>query len=118
MTMNYDLTLEKKAEILLNQHVYPMLKHYPNAEKFALCQEIKMAFYRILRNCELFKKASSQYKMSYLRAIDAEIQYGKILFNVSRDQKYITKKKAYFLQMQMDELGRILGGLMRSTRDY
>ncbi|MGN8636583.1 four helix bundle protein [Eubacterium pyruvativorans] len=118
MSTNYDLTLQKKTEILLNEHVYPMLKHYPNAEKFALCQEIKQTFYRILRNCALFKNAAAQHKMPYLRAIDAELQYGKILFNISRDQRYITKKKAYFLQMQMEELGRILGGLMRSVRTY
>lgn len=44
------LILHKKTEVLLNKEVYPLLMKFPRAEKFALCQEIKQAFYRILRN--------------------------------------------------------------------
>ena len=113
---DFTLKLQRKTEILLNTIVYPMLKHFPQAEKFALCQEIKQAHYRILRNCALYKTAMQKEKMLYLRRIDSEIQYLKVLFNVARDQKYITEKKAWYLQSCLAELGRICGGLMRSLR--
>lgn len=116
MMDDFTLKLQKKTEILLNTIVYPMPKHFPQAEKFALCQEIKQAHYRILRNCALYKTAMQKEKMLYLRRIDAEIQYLKVLFNVARDQKYITEKKAWYLQSCLAELGRICGGLMRSLR--
>ena len=43
------LILERKAEHLLNKEIYPILKKFPKAEKFALCQEIKQAFYGLLK---------------------------------------------------------------------
>ena len=90
---DFTLKLQKKTEILLNTIVYPMLKHFPQAEKFALCQEIKQAHYRILRNCALYKTAMQKEKMLYLRRIDAEIQYLKVLFNVARDQNTSQRKR-------------------------
>ncbi|MGN1382368.1 MAG: four helix bundle protein [Eubacterium sp.] len=113
---DYTLKLQKKTEIMLNTVVYPMLKNFPQAEKFALCQEIKQSYYRILRNCALYKTALNREKLAYLRRIDADIQYLKVLFNVARDQQYITKKKAYYLQTCLKELGAICGGLMKSAR--
>ena len=35
-------TLQKKAEIFLEKDVYPLLKNFPQAEKFSLSQEIKV----------------------------------------------------------------------------
>lgn len=113
---DYTLKLQRKTEILLNQIVYPMLKHFPNAEKFALSQEIKQTHYRILRNCTLFQTARQKEKMLILRRTDAEIQYLKVLFNTARDQHYITTKKAKYLQLCTGELGKICGGLMKSLR--
>ena len=45
------LVLERKIEDLLNRDLYPMLKKFPKAEKFALCQEIKKLFepYEVLK---------------------------------------------------------------------
>lgn len=41
--------LQKKAEILLERDVYPLLKNFPQAEKFSLSQEIKQSCFRLIR---------------------------------------------------------------------
>lgn len=48
------LVLTKKAEILLNETIYPMLKNFPQSEKFCLCQEIKQAMYSAIQKSMLF----------------------------------------------------------------
>lgn len=106
------LILQKKTEVLLNKEVYPLLQKFPKAEKFALCQEIKQSFYRLIRNTMLANNVKSK-RVEYLQQVDAELKLLLVLFSISREQKYITEKKALQLQERISELGRITGGLMK-----
>ena len=107
--------LQKKSEVLLNTIIYPMLKHFPNSEKFSLCQEIKQSCYRMIRESVQYQTALKRDKLYYLKQIDAELKYLLVLTSVSRDQKYITQKKAEQLQDSITEIGRITGGLMKNA---
>lgn len=109
------LMLQKKSEVLLNTIIYPMLKHFPNSEKFSLCQEIKQSCYRMIRESVQYQTALKRDKLYYLKQIDAELKYLLVLTSVSRDQKYITQKKAEQLQDNISEIGRITGSLMKIT---
>ncbi len=109
-----DLVIYKKAEELLN-FVYPIVINFPQSEKFALSQEIKQAFYALLRNILLANNI--RYKRrSYQEEIDAYIKLLLVLFNLAKKQKYITQKKNFQIQMKLEEIGRILGGWMKSTK--
>ena len=108
-----DLILYKKTEVLLHE-VYPVLKNFPKAEKFALCQEIKQAFYTLLRNILLANNIRHK-RRHYQEEADAYIKLLLVLFNVAKKQKYITQKKNYQIQIKLEEIGRILGGWMKST---
>lgn len=107
------LALEKKTETLLNDIVYPLLKNFPKAEKYCICQEVKQAFYRILRNVMMYSSIKDG-RLQYLKQVDADLKLLLVLFGVAREQKYITEKKAYELQTKLSELGRMTGGLMKS----
>lgn len=109
------LLLQKKAEVLLNKDVYPILINFPKAEKFCICQEIRQAFYRIIRNAILSNNIKRD-KLYYLKQIDADLKLLLVLFSISREQKYLTEKKSLYLQEKISELGRITGGLIKSTR--
>lgn len=107
------LLLQKKAEVFL-ENIYPVLKNFPKAEKFCICQEIKQACYRIIRNSMVFHSLKADSKIQYLHQVDADLKLLLVLFGVARGQKYITEKKAYELQEKISELGRITGGLIKS----
>lgn len=107
------LALEKKTEKLFNDTVYPLLKNFPKAEKYCLCQEVKQAFYRILRNVMMYSSIKES-RLQYLKLVDADLKLLLVLFGVAREQKYITEKKVYELQTKLSELGRMTGGLMKS----
>lgn len=109
------MILQKKSEVLLNTIIYPMLVHFPKAEKFALCQEIKQSCYRMIRGSIQYQTALKRDKLYHLKQIDAELKYLLVLTSVSRDQKYITQKKAEQLQDNISEIGRITGSLMKIT---
>ena len=106
------LVLQKKTEVLLNKEVYPVLQKFPKAEKFALCQEIKQAFYRVLRNTMMANNVKRE-RLYYFQQVDADLKLLLVLFSIAREQKYITEKKALQLQERVSELGRITGGLMK-----
>ncbi len=108
-----DLILYKKTEVLLNDTVYPMLKHFPQSEKFALCQEIKQAFYELLKYIVLANNVKEKRRL-YQEEADARVKLLLVLFSVAKSQRYITQKKNYFLQTALEEIGKILGGWMRS----
>ncbi|WP_206458717.1 four helix bundle protein [Anaerovorax sp. IOR16] len=107
------LILQKKTEVLLNKEIYPVLQKFPKAEKFALCQEIKQAFYRIIRNTMLANNVKTK-RLEYFHQVDADLKLLLVLLSISREQKYITERKALQLQERVSELGRITGGLMKA----
>ena len=104
--------LQQKAEVFLNG-IYPLLKKFPQAEKFCLCQEIKQACYTVIKCAMLGNNIKSQ-RMAYLREVDANLKLLLTLFNIANSQKYISKKKALEIQTKIIELGKITGGLIRS----
>mgnify|MGYP001625121257 CR=1 FL=1 len=109
-----DLIIYKKTEVLLNQTVYPILKNFPQSEKFALSQEIKQAFYGLMKYIILANNVKAKRRM-YQEEADARIKLLFVLFSVAKHQRYITQKKNYFLQTALEEIGKILGGWMRSN---
>ena len=103
--------LQKKAEILLERDVYPLLKNFP---QFSLSQEIKQSCFRLIRAAVMANNLTVVKKrLEWLDEADAEKTLLLVLFGVARTQKYITEKKVHELQTKLNELGRIIGGLQK-----
>ena len=106
--------LQKKAEIFLERDVYPLLKNFPQAEKFSLSQEIKQSCFRLIRAAVMANNLTVVKKrLEWLDEADAEKTLLLVLFGVARTQKYITEKKIHELQTKLNEMGRIIGGLQK-----
>lgn len=106
-----NLLVYKKAEVLLND-VYPVLRNFPKAEKFSLAQEIKQAFYGLLRSIVLANSIRPKRRL-YQEEADAFQKLLLILFNVAKEQKYVNKRKHYEIQTRLLEIGRLLGGWIK-----
>lgn len=107
-------TFQKKADIFLEKDVYPLLKNFPQAEKFSLSQEIKQSCYKLIRAAVMANNVPKR-RLEWLEVADAEKSLLLVLFGVARAQKYITQKKLLELQGKLNELGRIIGGLQKSV---
>ena len=112
--MKHDLILTRKAEELLNKEFYPTLKTFPKAEKFALCQEIKQAFYGLLRAIMLANNIKSKRRI-YQDEADAYQKLLLVLISVACEQKYITQRRKAHLQLKLLEIGKLIGGWMKSS---
>lgn len=113
MNQPTDLIFYKKTETLLLQ-VYPLLQNFPKGEKFALVQEIKQAFYAVLRNAMLANNIKTR-RRQYQEEADASLKLLLVLFSIAKKQKYLNPKRHLQIQMSLQELGKILGGWMRSS---
>ena len=106
--------LQKKAEIFLEKDVYPLLKSFPQAEKFSLSQEIKQSCFKLIRASVMVNNLKAiKQRFEWLEEADAEKTLLLVLFGVARTQKYITQKKLLELQDKLNEMGRIIGGLQK-----
>lgn len=109
---NSAMRIQVKTEDLLNKTIYPIIKNFPKSERFAICQEIKNSFYKLLTNIIL----ASQVKIKrqfYLSEADAYHKLILVLMSVSYEQKYITQKKFLQIQEELYEVGKMLGGWMK-----
>ena len=113
--MTNRLIVAEKSKVLLNQVVYPMLKKFPQAEKFALCQEIKKAFYDLIRVLVLANNVRAR-RTHYLEEADGHQKLLLILIDVAYQQKYITERKKHQIQLALEEIGRMIGGWMKASR--
>ncbi len=104
--MQKKLILEEKIEHLLNKEIYPLLKKFPKAEKFSLCQEMKQAFYGLLKSIMMANNIKAKRRI-YQEEADAYQKLILVLVSVSYEQKYITLKKKHHLQKFLFEIGGI-----------
>ena len=108
-----ELLVYKKTEVLLNQ-VYPILKNFPKTEKYGLSQEIKQAFYGLLKALILANNVRSR-RREYQSEADGYIKLLLIYFNLAQSQKYINNKTHYRITLGVEEIGRLLGGWIKQT---
>lgn len=101
----------------LIEYTYDMIRKYPKSEKFALAASIKESMFNSLR---LILRANKVYgnknkRLDILNELDAEIQLQKVFVRISNTNKYISNSNYVNWSSKLDEIGRILGGWIRST---
>lgn len=107
------LLVARKAEVLLNM-IYPSLSNYPKSEKFSLCSEIKSHFYGLISNVEMANSVPSLRKQ-YAQKADGHLQILKILYRLSRNQKYISKGFYAKIDTELSEINKLLSGYIKSA---
>jgi hypothetical protein len=96
------------------QYAYGALAQYPKSEKFALVADIKKCMHRILEHeVEASKK---YYKKTTLQELDVDVTILKYYIRLSHDLKFLPNKKYEIWAGMVTEIGRILGGWLKSVR--
>ena len=102
-----------KLEHLFHR-VYPALRNFPVAEKFALSQQIKIGFLNSLRGMQLANAVKSKRK-DYLFEVEGELLHLNVIFRLSRNQKYISKGFFQDIDEALTEIKILLKGWIRQT---
>lgn len=93
---------------------YPALAQFPKSEKFSLVVDIKRCMHIIMeRVIEANKK---YYKKTTLQELDVELMKLRHYLRLSMDLGFLPPKKYEVWSGLVVELGKILGGWMKSIK--
>lgn len=90
------------------------LKQFPKSEKYAMASEIKGSMYRLLR---LIVEANKKYhKKTTAQNIDIELEILRTFIRLAADKnlKYLPLNKYENWAKMLNEIGRMLGGWMKT----
>lgn len=100
--MTYDLLL----------WVVPVLAKFPRDQRFLLGDRIETGLLDILEN--LIEARYSREKVGLLKAANLNLEKQRFLFRLSKDLKYLSLKRYKFVSEKLDEIGRLVGGWIKS----
>lgn len=106
-----DLKILQKTYDMI-QYGYIALRQYPKSEKHTLAAETKRSMYELLK---LIIRANRRYyKKTTLQDIDIELDHLRYLIRLGHDLGFLPFKKYEIWSKRLDELGKMLGGWMKS----
>ena len=93
-------------------YLFPITGRFPKHEKFALCAQIKNCVLEIART--IIRTNKSRNKRPLLYDIDIAIEELRLLIRFSYDRKYLSHRSYEETSKRINEIGRLLGGWIRS----
>ena len=102
-----------KLEQLFHR-VYPALRNFPVAEKYALSQEIKNGFLNAMRCMQLGNSVKSK-RRDYLMECEGELLHLTAVMRLCRNQKYISKGFFEDIDLCLTEIKKLLNGWIKQT---
>ena len=106
---NPSILRAKLNELIRYTHI--ALQQFPKKEKYQLCADIKNSLYQATRLTIQMERR--YYKNTTLQDIDIEIDFLRTLVRLSYELKYISVGHLQAWMEQVDEAGKILGGLIK-----
>jgi hypothetical protein len=91
---------------------YPAVNKFPKSQRFVLGQRMEGAildFFDLIIEAKLFK-----VKIVALQKASIKIDKLRILLRLAKDLKFFSIKEYEFSSGQIDEIGRMLGGWIKS----
>lgn len=108
----YAILLMKIEE--LDAYSQIALQQYPRIERYALCADVRKSLASIERLTIIAWKR--YHKKTTLQDLDVEIEVLRMWLRKSLRLKYITPHRYETWSRQVNEIGRMVGGWMRSLR--
>ncbi|NQT50231.1 diversity-generating retroelement protein Avd [Candidatus Kuenenbacteria bacterium] len=100
----------------LYKDVYQAVKLFPKGDKHNLGNEIKNYSLQLLELLFKAERAKKDWKLPHLENADTKLSLLKLLFRLAYDLKIIDQRKSINLQEQLQEIGRMLGGWIKSVK--
>lgn len=110
---NNELIIIPKIEKYI-EYMLTILLKLPCTEKFSIGTEIKASMYEMLKYALLASKVSKAKRLELYNVVDSEIYYQRICIRILHNNKWIDIKKYKYSNELLAEIGKILGGLIKS----
>ena len=110
---NNNLIIIPKTEKYI-EYMLTILLKLPRTEKFSIGTEIKTSMYEMLKSILLASKINANKRLEIYNAVDAQIYYQRICIRIMYENKWIDSKKYKYINELLSEIGKIIGGLIKS----
>ena len=106
-----NLKIKQKTEDMI-EYGYIALRQFPKSEKFSLAQDIKRTMFSVLD--QIIRTNRSRDKRAALYAIDTELDILRTQIRLATKLKFLPLPKYETWSGHLAEIGRMLGGWMKS----
>ena len=111
--MKSNLEIQEKLYDFIG-YIYPILKQYPKNEKFSLQKDTKNCIMDIIRLIIRAGKSTTKKKLLY--DADVELVILRYYIRIAYDQKYISGHTYGVAAKKITEIGKMLGGFIKSVQ--
>lgn len=106
------LVIKRKVEDAI-VYAFQALTHFPKSERFTSAAEIRKSFLRIL--ALIVRANKTRNRLPLLYDLDVELDVLRSLVRVSQSMGYLPFGKYEQISMHLAEIGRMLGGWIKSS---
>lgn len=114
---NKQLILIPKIEDYI-EYILNIILKLPRVEKFNIGNEYKVSLYRMMYNTlylnKINRKKQTLEGLELLNKIDTELNCQRIYLRIMKKQKWIDIKKFDASMSKIYEIGKIIGGLIKT----
>lgn len=107
------LMLIPKYEIYID-YILNLLDKLPRIEKFNIGNSFKIKVYETMENIMYVNKVDKKYRMYYCNLIDAQIAIQRAYVRIMYKRKYIDLRKYNYCIDMLSQIGKLLGGYIKS----
>jgi len=111
-----DIPIFKKA-YELTKKLYELRGTVPKHDRYALWQRCENLVLEILEGILLASQLRKPQKLQPLEQVSVKLNVLRVFIRLAKDLKIMDLKKYGFLEEMIDEIGRMLGGWIKSTRE-
>ncbi len=109
--MLQDLIIFQKVYDLI-LWMYPLINKFPKSQRFVLGQRIENTILKILEG--IIKANQERNKLEILKQASIDLDKFRILYRLAKDLRFMSIKQYQFGAEKINEVGKILGGWMKS----
>ena len=111
-----DIPILKKSYDLYKEF-YRLRLTVPKQDRYALWQKCENTLINILEGLLLASQQSKQEKLPTLEKTSVKLNFLKVCIRLMKDVKAITPKTYILIEANLDEIGKMLGGWIKSTKE-
>ena len=106
-----NLKIKQKTEDMI-KYGYITLRQFPKSEKFSLALDIKRSLFSLLE--QIIRTNRSKDKRAMLYGIDTELEILRTQIRLAMDLQFLPFSKYETWSGHLAEIGRMLGGWLKS----
>lgn len=112
----FDIPIFKRAYDLYKT-LYGFRALVPKQDRYTLWQRAENAALDVLEGILLAGQKTKGEKLLVLENVSLKLNILRVLLRLLKETKAIDQKRYVTLQISVDEIGRMLGGWIRSTKE-